>query len=259
MPACTPIVTKLFAQLTSPSSSTRLGIAAREVVMNGISASADPKASRINRSGAWANAIAAKNTAETASHQIITLRRSNRSPSAPPNGPRIPATPKVSSNESACIPGECVRLQMVKFNAVYAAAPPVTEMSLPVASRRIFARAWVGYRVMERLLGRGAGWGAAGSARTGCARSRGRLDGARIACRDQHPFHNRGRVTRPHRLGRGHHGVMLVTRARPRGCCSPRSRSRRDRGPRAAPRSRPSAPSTPRRPAHDARHPSWRC
>ena len=75
---------------------------------------------------------------------IITFRRSNRSPSAPPNGPMSPATPKVISNESACIPGECVVFQTVKFSAVYAAAPPVTEMSRPAARRRIFERAAVG-------------------------------------------------------------------------------------------------------------------
>ena len=144
MPVWTPIVTRLLAQLTSSSDSTRFGIAARDAVKNGISASAEPKANRINSSGACANAIATKNTVETASDTIITMRRSNRSPSAPPNGPTMPATPNVSSSESACIPGECVFSQTVKLSAVYAAAPPVTEISRPVARRRIFERAAVG-------------------------------------------------------------------------------------------------------------------
>ena len=113
IPACTPIVTRLFAQLMSSAESTRFGMAARDAVKNGTSASAEPNASRINIIGVCAKAIAAKNTVETASATIITFRRSNRSPSAPPNGPTIPATPKVISNESACIPGECVVFQTV--------------------------------------------------------------------------------------------------------------------------------------------------
>ena len=88
-------------------------MAARDAVKNGTSASAEPNASRINIIGVCAKAIAAKNTVETASAMIITFRRSNRSPSAPPNGPINPATPKVISNESACIPGECVVFQTV--------------------------------------------------------------------------------------------------------------------------------------------------
>src|SRR3954462_9782953 len=55
----------------------------------------------------------------------------------------------------------------------------------------------MGYRVMERLLGwwfrgRGARW-----IGTGCARSRGRSDGARIPSHDRHPLHGSTRVT-PH-------------------------------------------------------------
>ena len=113
MPACTPMVTRLFAQLMSSGVSTRFGMAARDAVKNGTSASAEPNASRISIIGACANAIAAKNRVETASATIITVRRSNRSPSAPPNGPTMPATPKVMSSESACIPGECVVFQTV--------------------------------------------------------------------------------------------------------------------------------------------------
>jgi hypothetical protein len=113
-------------------------------VKNGISASAEPNASMISSIGVCANAIAAKNSIETVSDTTMTLRRSNRSPSAPPNGPTMPATPKVSNSESACIPGECVFDQTVKLSAVYAAAPPVTEISRPVARRRIFERAAVG-------------------------------------------------------------------------------------------------------------------
>jgi hypothetical protein len=59
-----------------------------------------------------------KNADANASDAIITLRRPMRSPSAPANGPRIPATPNVSNSDSACIPGEWVRSQIVKFSAV---------------------------------------------------------------------------------------------------------------------------------------------
>jgi hypothetical protein len=113
-------------------------------VKKGRSAIAEANASRISPGTACTNAIAAKNTIEIASDQIITIRRSYRSPSTPANGPTIPATPNVSSNESACIAGECVRDQTVKLSAAYAAALPVTEMRRPVARRRIFERAAVG-------------------------------------------------------------------------------------------------------------------
>jgi len=41
----------------------------------------------------------------------------------------------------ACMLGECVRSQTVKFRAVYAAAPPVIEINRPMARRRIRVRA----------------------------------------------------------------------------------------------------------------------
>jgi hypothetical protein len=118
MPAWTPTVMRLFAHAMSCSRSTRFGIAAREAEKNGSSAIAEPKARTIRSQGASANTIPMKNTDDTASAQIITRRRSNRSPSAPAKGPRIPATPNVSSRERACMPGEWVRSQIVKFSAV---------------------------------------------------------------------------------------------------------------------------------------------
>ena len=108
IPACTPIVTRLFAQERSSSDSTRFGIAAREAEKNGSSAIAEPNASAINTRGPWPNAIAAKKAAETASDTTMTLRRSKRSPRAPAKGPSRPATPNVSSRDIACISGECV-------------------------------------------------------------------------------------------------------------------------------------------------------
>ena len=87
------------------------------------------------------NTIATKNEAEIASDQIITFLRSKRSPSAPAKEPSSPATPKVRSSDNACMLGECVRSQTVKFRAVYAAAPPVIEINRPMARRRIRVRA----------------------------------------------------------------------------------------------------------------------
>src|SRR5205823_12939889 len=64
MPACTPIVTRPFAQEICSSDSTRFGIAARDEDKNGSSAIADPKARTIKVTGAWTNTIARKNAAE---------------------------------------------------------------------------------------------------------------------------------------------------------------------------------------------------
>jgi hypothetical protein len=118
MPAWTPTVMRLFAHAMSSSRSTRFGIAARDAEKNGSSLIAEPNASTIRSSGSSTKTIAMKNADANASDAIITLRRSNRSPSAPANGPRIPATPNVSNSDSACIPGEWVRSQIVKFSAV---------------------------------------------------------------------------------------------------------------------------------------------
>ena len=180
IPECTPIVTRLFAHDSCDSSSTRFGIAAREAEKNGSSAIAEPKASPISCIGVRANAMARKNAAATASDSTMTFRRSNRSPSAPANGPRSPATPNVSSSESACIAGECVRSHTVKLSAVYAAAPPVTEMSRPAARRRIFVRAVV--VAVHGAAPEGAGAGRIGG--TGARERAGASDGARVSCRD---------------------------------------------------------------------------
>ena len=112
----------------SSSLSTRFGIAAREAAKNGSSAIAAPNASRMSQMGVSTNAMPVKNAAPTASDQIITFRRSKRSPRWPASGPSSPATPNVSSSASACMNGEWVRSHTVKFSAVNAAAPPVTEM-----------------------------------------------------------------------------------------------------------------------------------
>src|SRR4029079_5976304 len=82
IPAYMLVDTRLFAQLMSSSESTGFGIAARDAVKNGSSASADPNARPINHSGVSTNAIATKNSADTPSHPIITVRRSKRAPVA---------------------------------------------------------------------------------------------------------------------------------------------------------------------------------
>ena len=104
---------RLFAHDRSFSDSTRFGIAARDAEKNGSSAIADPNARAISTPGSFAKTIAAKKPAAIASDQIITALRLNRSPSAPVNGPTMPATPNVSRSESAAMYDECVRSQTV--------------------------------------------------------------------------------------------------------------------------------------------------
>src|SRR5437870_10427153 len=173
MPACTPIVMRPLAQEICSSDSTRFGIAARDAERNGSSAIADPKARTIRVAGACTNTIARKNPAEIASDQIITFLRSKRSPRAPATEPRSPATPKVRSNDNACMLAECVRSHTVKLRAVYAAAPPVIEINRPTARRRILERADRWRVLMERLLER---WFRRGDRATaGCGVARGGL------------------------------------------------------------------------------------
>ena len=149
MPALRPIPSKLFAQAMSSSRSARAGIAAAEADQNGDSAMAEANASGTSSAGRVTNAIAAKNTAATTSAQIITCRRSNRSPRCPVTGPRMPTTPNVSSRVPDCQSAECVECQTENISAVYAAAPPVTEMRRPMARRRTLLR---GVGLMKRLL-----------------------------------------------------------------------------------------------------------
>ena len=58
----------------------------------------------------------------------------------PAGGTTKPVTPNVSSSDSATQAAEPVRSKIVKFRAVYAAAPPVIEMIRAVASRRTAVR-----------------------------------------------------------------------------------------------------------------------
>ena len=101
MPTLRPIATRLLAQLTW-SCGTRFGIAALEAGQNGASASADRNAISTSGPGDSAtNAMPAKQAAAARSDTIITVRRSNRSPSTLANGPTAPLTPSVTSSAAA--------------------------------------------------------------------------------------------------------------------------------------------------------------
>ena len=86
-----------------------LGIAAAEADQNGCSAIADRNAAPSNQAGSWRNAIAAKHAAPARSETIMTRLRSNRSPSTPPSGAKIPATPNVRNSVNESHVAESVR------------------------------------------------------------------------------------------------------------------------------------------------------
>ena len=75
---------------TSSSGGTRFGIAACDDERYGDCAIAPSAASPISTVGACANTSARLTTAPAASEQIITMRRSKRSPSMPANGAARP-------------------------------------------------------------------------------------------------------------------------------------------------------------------------
>src|SRR3990172_1941694 len=98
----------LFTQLRC-SSSTKFGIAAADAEKNGASARGDRNAIATSQTGSSANANAAKQAAPARSETIITVRRSNRSPSEPANGPTNPDTPNVSRSVAESHVAEPVR------------------------------------------------------------------------------------------------------------------------------------------------------
>jgi hypothetical protein len=61
----------------------------------------------------------------------------------------MPTTPNVSRSATDCQVAECVSFHTVNIKAVYAAAPPVTEIRRPMASLRTLD---LGERLMKRLL-----------------------------------------------------------------------------------------------------------
>ncbi len=118
-----------------------MGIAAREAEKNGASAIADRNANASNHAGSCASAIAPKHSAAAPSDASITRRRSNRSLRCPANGPTRPSIPNVSSRVAdSQIAEPSVRSKIVAISAVYAAAPPATEISRETARRRTAER-----------------------------------------------------------------------------------------------------------------------
>jgi hypothetical protein len=130
---------RLLAHVVSSGPAT-LGIAESEADQNGASATADRKPHGSSHAGSEDSAIIAKHAAPARSDTISTLRRSNRSPRIPAGGTTNPVTPNVSNRETATHAAEPVCSRIVKFSAVYAAAPPVIEMIRAVASRRTAVR-----------------------------------------------------------------------------------------------------------------------
>jgi hypothetical protein len=108
MPMFRPSATRPFAQERC-SSSTRFGIAAAEADQNGCSTIAERNAAPSSHAGSSRSAIAPKHAAPARSDTTMTFLRSNRSPSAPPSGAKIPAMPNVSNNVSESHVAESVR------------------------------------------------------------------------------------------------------------------------------------------------------
>jgi hypothetical protein len=89
-----PTATVPFAHAIS-SAWTRLGTAAVDAEKNGAWAAADTSAMASMIAGVVVSARHAIAAPAARSDAIITLRRSKRSPSAPPNGVRTPVAPQV--------------------------------------------------------------------------------------------------------------------------------------------------------------------
>ena len=139
IPALRLAPSRLLAHVTCSGPAT-LGIAASDADQNGASAIAERNAHTSSHAGSSDSAIIAKQAAPASSETIMTLRRSNRSPSIPAGGPTNPRTPNVSRSDRATHAAEPVRSKIVKFSAAYAAAPPVIEMIRADASRRTAVR-----------------------------------------------------------------------------------------------------------------------
>ena len=108
IPAFLAMATMLFPHGISLSPSTRFGIAAAEADQNGTSTTAEKNANRIRSDGACASPMHRKNSAPSRSDQIITRRRSNRSPRVPAKMPTNPVTPNVRSSVAESQAAECV-------------------------------------------------------------------------------------------------------------------------------------------------------
>ena len=110
-------------------------MAAVEAERYGDWAIAPSAASPISTVGACTNTSARFTTAPAASEQIMTMRRSKRSPSMPANGAARPYVPITASSAAEPQMAEWVRPKTSAMSATKATSPPATESMRPIERR----------------------------------------------------------------------------------------------------------------------------
>ena len=123
-----------FAQASS-SSGTRFGIAAVDAERYGDCATAASADRPISAVGAWTNTSTTLTPAPAPSDQIMTMRRSKRSPSMPANGAARPYVPTTARSAAEPQIAEWVRPKTSAMSATKATSPPAAESMRPVERR----------------------------------------------------------------------------------------------------------------------------